>query len=246
MANRMLKQKNSTIPKWIVLSFVAVVLGGSVLSALALAYIWFSGGDGSASVPIAAPHLSVQPDDPRVLLRIDPEQSEASFRIDETLLGKPKTVIGTTRQVAGEMLIDVDNPANSQVGLIRINVRTLTTDNEFRNRALRGQILEADQDEYEFADFIVTNITGLPDYITIGETMDIQITGDLVVHGVRQSIVFDATITMNSEAELQGIASATVRHTDFDITIPEASGVADVSDVLQLTIDFMAVAIQDT
>lgn len=170
--------------------------------------------------------------------------SEARFVVDEILLGEPKTVVGVTNEVAGEMLIDLDHPANSIVGVIRVNVRTLETDNDFRNRALRGQILQADRPEYEFATFTPRNLSGLPERVTIGEAFTFQIVGSLNLHGVSQDITFDATVTPISETEVQGTASTVVLYRDFGMSIPEASGVAGVSDEVRFEIDFVAQTIQ--
>jgi len=219
-------------------AITAVVLIGILV--IGVVYIWFSGGSGQPSSATAAPALVQQPGDTRTLFHITPEESEVRFIIDETLLGNPKTVVGSTDEVAGDMLVDFDNPANSQLGTIRINVRTLETDNEFRTRALRGQILQADRTEFEFAEFTATALTGLPDTVTIGEVFNFQIMGNLTVHGVTQEVIFDATLTPVSETRLEGSARATVRYEDFGMTIPEAPGVANVSSEVQLEIDFAA------
>jgi polyisoprenoid-binding protein YceI len=245
MADITLKQDNRIMSKSVIRGILMLVLTGFVVLALGTAYIWFSGGDGRASAPIAAPHLSVQAGDSRILFHIVPEQSEALFRIDEILLGEPKTVVGTTHQIAGEMLVDFDNPGNSQVGLIRINVRTLSTDNEFRNRALRGQILEADHDAFEFAEFIPTVLLQLPANLDIVDSVDFQIRGNLSVHRVTREVTFDATLTLITEDRLEGNAQTTVMIQDFDITIPEAPGVANVSDEVQLEIGFVAVSMDN-
>ena len=246
MTDLALKQVKQTIPISIIRSFAALVLAGIVLVALATAYIWFSGGNGRGSAPIAAPHLSLQASDPRALFRIVPEQSEALFRINEILFGDPKTVVGTTSEVAGEMLVDFDNPSNSQVGPIRINVRTLSTDNALRNRALRGQILEADQDEFEFAEFTPTQLLQLPSNITTGESVSFQIKGDLSVHGVTREVVFDATIIVVTRDRIEGKAQTTVMYQDFDMTVLETPGVANVSDEVELEINFVAIGNEAT
>lgn len=240
MADITMIQVKKTLPKAVVRMAMIVLLGTGIFGLLGLGYVWFSGGDGRASEPIAAPSLSVEPSDPRLLFSINPDESEALFRIDEVLLGDPKTVVGTTNQIAGEMLIDWDDPANSQVGLIRVNVRTLSTDNEFRNRALRGQILEVDQDEFEYAEFIPLELLQLPSSITVGELAEFQIRGNLTVHGVTHEVIFDATLVIVSENRIEGNAQTTVSYRDFDMTIPEAPGVADVSDQLELEIRFVA------
>ena len=227
--------------KWMLVAAVAalVVVGAMALGA---AYIWFSGGSGQPSTPLNAPVLTQQPGDDRTLFELSP-QSEVRFSIQETLLGNPKTVIGTTNQVAGELLVDFENPANTELGTIRINVRTLETDNEIRTRALRGQILQAERAEFEFAEFVPTALIDLPDTVTLGEPFDFQIQGNLTVHGVTREMTFDATLTPLEDDQLEGSASTTVIYKDFGMNIPEAPGVANVSDEVRLEIDFTAQAV---
>jgi len=197
---------------------------------------------------MTAPSLELQPGDMRSLFSLESGASEARFIIDEMLLGEPKTVVGMTTEVTGEMLIDLDNPANSVLGMIRINVRTLETDNEFRTRALRGQILQSDRPEYEFATFTPTELVGLPESAAIGEAFIFQIgeafifqvVGSLNVHGVSRDVIFDASVTSISSSQIEGTASAVVLYRDFELNIPEAPGVADVSDEVRLEIDFVA------
>lgn len=233
--------KNPLRRKWLLpFAIMAVVVVG--LLALGTAYIWFSGGSGQPSSATVAPALAVQSGDTRTLFHIAPEESEVRFIIDEILLGNPKTVVGSTDEVGGDLLVDFQNPANSQLGTIRINVRTLETDNEFRTRALRGQILQAERAEFEFAEFNPTALTGLPDTVTIGEPFDFQISGNLTVHGVTREVVFDARITPISEIRLEGSAQTFVTYQDFGMTIPEAPGVANVSNEVRLEIDFVALS----
>jgi polyisoprenoid-binding protein YceI len=218
------------------LALVVLALAGAIF-----AYIWFSAGSGKASAPISAPELVLEPGDTRLLFRIIPAESEVRFLIDETLLGERKTVIGVTDQVAGDLLVDFDDPANSQLGLIRINVRTLATDSEIRNRALRGQVLEANEDRYEFAQFVPTDLIGLPDTLTLGQPVTFQIAGQLTVHGVSREVTFDATVTPVSRDRLEGSAQTSAAYRDFDMRIPEAPGVTDVAATVTLEIDFVAV-----
>lgn len=167
------------------------------------------------------------------------EESEARFVIDEVLNGAPKTVVGTTDQVAGELAVNASDVAASRVGVIQINARTLTTDSDFRNRAIKNDILNTDQ--YEFITFTPTEITGLPESGSVGQTYTFQITGDLTIRDVTQQVTFDATVTPSSETRLEGTAQATIRYADFGITIPQVRQVASVSDDVRLEIDFVAV-----
>jgi len=180
-----------------------------------------------------------------VLFRIVPDESEVRFILTEDLMGQPNTVTGVTNQVAGDILVDFTTPANSQVGMIRINARNLITDNEFRNRALRTAILESSRDEYEFAEFAPTAISGLPDSLAVGEEVTFQITGDLKVRGIVQSVTFDVTATAVSEDRLEGSASAQVTREMYDLQIPNAPGVANVAEEVSLEIDFVAARVTE-
>lgn len=219
---------------------LGVGLAMVIVIAAAVAYIWFSGGSGQPTTTTLTASLERQPDDSRTLFQLIAAESEVRFLIDETLLGAPTTVIGVTNEIAGEMLVDPTDLLKTEIGPIRINVRTLETDNEFRNRAIRGQIFEANRPEYEFAEFSIRDLIGLPDTIDIGESVTIDIVGQFLLHGVTREVTFEATLELTSASRLEGTAHAVVRYEDFGIRIPEAPGVANVSDEVQLELDFVA------
>ncbi len=174
------------------------------------------------------------------LYRIIPEESQVSFTLTEDLRGQFTTVIGTTNQVAGDIQVDFATPANSRVGVIRINARTLATDNEFRNRALRSEILESSNDAYEFIDFTPTAVSGLPETLAVGEAVTFQVAGDLKIREISQPVTFAVTATAVSADRLEGTATATVTRAQFNLTIPSVPGVANVSDEVTLEIKFVA------
>lgn len=181
----------------------------------------------------------------RLLFRIQQDESEVRFNIDETLNGERITVVGTTDQVAGDIIVDFGNPGSSQLGTIRINVRTLATDNNFRNQAIRGRILESGRDEFEFAEFVPTDVAGLPESVAVGDTIAFQVTGDLTLKETTQSVTFDAEVTVADEARLEGLAQATILYRDFNLVIPDVPGVSDVADEVILEIDFVATLVEE-
>ncbi|MCC7448952.1 MAG: YceI family protein [Anaerolineae bacterium] len=215
-----------------------LAVGVAVVVAVVAGYVWFSGGSAQPSNAISAPGLTVS--GTARLFHMAADQSEARFITSETLLGQPKTVIGATKELAGDIAVDFDKPVNSKIGIIRVNARTLQTDNEIRNRALRGQVLQANKPEFEFVTFAPKTISGLPDHMTIGEKYALQILGDLTVHGVTRPVTFEAAVTPVSADRIEGTARTTVQYKDFNIVIPEAPGVANISDSVRLEIDFVA------
>ncbi len=193
---------------------------------------------GTAAAALAAAETEAASD--RRLYRISQADSEVRFELDEELFGSPKHVVGTTDQVAGDIIIDFDNPANSQVGVIRINARTFVTDNDFRNRAIRGQILQSSSDEYEYIEFTPSALEGLPTSGETGTAYEFTIVGDLQIRDVVQPVTFTATATLVDETRLEGSATTTVLRTDFGLQIPDVPSVANVTDEVLLTIEFVA------
>ena len=168
-------------------------------------------------------------------------ESSISFELDEDMRGQRVTVIGTSPDVAGQVAVNFDDPSASQIGQIAFNLRTLDTGNDFRNRALRGQILQSAQDAFEFGSFQPTAVTGLPTTpIESGETVTFQITGDLTLRDVTNPVTFDVTLTEASEERLVGQATATVNRNDWGLTIPDVPGIANVEEEVVLTIVIVA------
>ena len=173
--------------------------------------------------------------------QIDPVQSEARFLINEVLNGQPKTVIGVTNQVSGQLAVDPASPASTTVGVIQVNARTLTTDSEFRNRAIKNRILLTN--EHEFITFTPAQITGMPSSAAAGDTLTFQITGDLTIIGVTRPVTFDVQVQAVSDTQITGQALGTVLYKDFGISIPEVPSVTGVEDQVRLEIDFVANAL---
>ncbi|HMQ30119.1 MAG TPA: YceI family protein [Chloroflexaceae bacterium] len=175
------------------------------------------------------------------LFEIVPAESQARFLIDEVLRGSPITVVGATDQVAGQIAIDPTDPASAQVGPILINARTLATDNDMRNRAIRNFIL--DTNSHEFVTFTPTALSGLPETVAVGQPFSFQLSGDLTVRATTQPVIFDVTVTPVSEDELVGSATTQILYRDFGLSIPDSPSVDTVADEVVLELDFVAQAI---
>lgn len=192
-----------------------------------------------------APTLEADAESNQVVFRIAKDESLVSFHLQEDLRGTRTDVIGRTNEVAGDILIDFDNPSQSQVGTIRVNARTLATDNSFRNRAINTDILETRLDEYEFSEFVPTEIRNFPENPEIGQALTFQIVGNLTVKASTNEVVFDVTVTMVSEDRMEGTATTQVLRSDYDLNIPDAPGVANVTNEVDLTIQFVALAVDE-
>ena len=143
-----------------------------------------------------------------LLFQIVPEKSAVRFIIHEVLAAPLKQSIGETNQVAGQIEVNLTDPSASRVGVIQVDARTLKTDNDFRNRAIKNQILQTDT--YEFVTFTPTSLSGMPANVAVGDTFTFQVSGDLTIRDVTKSVTFDVEVTAVSETSLTG--KATVSH----------------------------------
>jgi polyisoprenoid-binding protein YceI len=193
----------------------------------------------SAEAPYPEPEVPAEQAGGAVVYTIDQENSEVRFVLGEILQGAPKEVVGISNQVAGQISVDMVNPGNSQVGVITINARTLETDADRRNQAIRNRILFTD--DYEFITFTPTGINGLPESTVEGETISFQIEGDLTIRDITQTVVFDVTAVVASGDRLEGSASTTIARADYNLSIPSVPAVADVDEEVRLEIDFVAI-----
>src|SRR5450432_318984 len=250
---------------------ITIAIGVVVIGVGGYAYLYLLGGNGVASAPISAPTLvansgsSANGTDSAASgtdsadsasgtseaggtggtqrrFSIAATSSNVQFTLTEVLLGNPNTVVGKTNQVAGDILVDLDQPSKSQIGTIRIDARTFATDSPMRDRMIRGPILASSQDQFEFINFVPTAVTGLPDKIVAGQAYTFQVVGDMTVHGVTKPATFDvsAKLVSGTPDHLDGTATTTVMRADYNLQIPKVQTVADVSDAVKLEIDFVA------
>jgi len=238
---------------------IVLAIGGA-----AFAYVfWFAGGSGEPTTELTTPQLAAttQPTDSlgsssttspidattggttAVAFVIDQTLSSARFEIDEVLNGSPKHVVGTTDQVAGQVLVDPGDLAGIEISDIVVNARTLTTDSERRDRAMRGPIvLDSGSDEHELITLMVTSVDGLAGEADDGSTYEFTITGDLTIKGITKPVTFDVSATVVDESTIEGLAIAEVTRDMFEIGIPSVPNVADVTNEVVIALEFVAVA----
>ncbi len=224
--------KKITVIGLVALLAVAVLIGG-------VAYNYLKPAQ-AASEPIQAVSITPAGSAANTVYTIDQASSKATFTIEEVLNGAPKTVVGTTDQVAGEIAVNATAPSTAQIGTIQINARTLTTDSDQRNNAIKNMILKTNANEY--ITFVPTAVTGLPTSATVGQSYSFQVVGQLTVAGQTREATFAVTTTPTTDGKLQGNATTTIKHADWGISIPQVPFVTGVQDTVTLALDFVATA----
>lgn len=199
-----------------------------------------SGTDTRSQAADPAPESASEATGGGRVYEILPGSSQARFLIDEVLRGAPTTVVGTSDQVSGQIRLDPADPASAELGAILINARAFSTDNEFRNRAIKNKILLTDA--HELIRFEPTAIEGLPGTVAPGQAVSFQVLGDLSIAGNTRPVTFEVTATLADDTRLEGQARATIRYPDFGLTVPASRQVSAVAEEVILELDFVAQA----
>ncbi len=174
------------------------------------------------------------------IFALDPELSQARFVTEEILANQPNTVIGVNNQVQGGGVLNIANPALSTLDEFLIDSSGFVTDSNLRSRAIRQFILQSSQ--YPVISFQPMGIAGIPIEIVIGETLPFEVVGLLTIREIAQEVTFVGQATMVTEVRVEGLATAIVLRSDFELTIPSVPRVAGVDEEVILEIEFVAVA----
>ncbi|HEY9481090.1 MAG TPA: YceI family protein [Candidatus Paceibacterota bacterium] len=160
--------------------------------------------------------------------------SLAEFRMNELLNGKPKLVIGTTTQIAGEISVD---DSGIKFGELRLDAKTLHTDNSNRNGAMQRLILRTGTEGNEFVLFNPSQ--GFAGPVALGTPVSFDLSGDLTISGVTKPTTFHVTMTVTDE-KVTGMATTTIKRSDFGLTIPNIPFVASVDESFPVSVTIEA------
>jgi polyisoprenoid-binding protein YceI len=169
-----------------------------------------------------------------------PAESRAGYRAEEVFFGpnnRFNVAVGTTNAVRGEMWIDRSDPRRTRVGTITVDISTLKSDANQRDRMIRAQWLESSR--FPMAEFTPTAITGLPDAYVPGQELFVQIVGDLRIRQVSRRVTFATTLKLDGAA-LTGVASTRILMTDFGFAPPSLLGILKADNQVTLEFHFTA------
>jgi polyisoprenoid-binding protein YceI len=85
-------------------------------------------------------------------------------------------------------------------------------------------------------------VSGLPNSVSVGDTFNIQVTGNLTILAATNPVTFNLTVNVLSEDEIGITGSTTIERDDYGITIPSVPFVASVEEEVVLELDLVAVA----
>lgn len=167
---------------------------------------------------------------------VDTSKSVAKFEIDEELRGKPFHVVGQTVAVAGD--ISYDPTTNTFSGLISVDGATLKTDSAQRDGAIARLILNTTDESKRFITFTPKSLANIPRDASLDKEYDFTVTGTLAINGMSKEVIWNAKGKAMADGTVTGVARTTVNRADFGLSIPNIPFVANVSESVDLTLNF--------
>lgn len=169
--------------------------------------------------------------------RIVADRSEASYRARETFVSQPGLVdaVGRTDDVEGEIQLEADGVLRGRIVMMRVDLRTLTSDQARRDNFIRQNTLQTAQ--FPFAEFRSTEAAG-PAVFRPGEEAAFQIPGLMTIKGRERPIVWEARAKLDGTT-ITGTASARIKLSDFGVDPPRLA-ILSVEDEMTWQVDIVA------
>lgn len=170
---------------------------------------------------------------------IVPEQSEASYEVQEQFLDQalPNMALGKTSAVEGQFQIDASGKPTGEVTDITVDLRSLTSDKNRRDQRIRERWLESNT--YPYAKFVSTGMSDGPESYAEGEEITFKLSGDMTIREQTQPVTWDVTAKLEGDT-VTGTATTQIMMADFGIEPPEIMGMLTVEDGVTVTLKFVA------
>lgn len=151
------------------------------------------------------------------------EGSEAGYRVNEVLNGTDVTVTGRTSEVEGTLVLDGLTLTDAE---FIVDVASISTDSPQRDSYFRDSAVRAS--EHPTATFSLTEPLTAAVAPTSGETVELQVVGELTLAGATRQVAFSAQArTDGLTAQLAG--QIPITFSDFGVTAPDL-GFVSVED----------------
>lgn len=175
-----------------------------------------------------------------VVFEIVPGESMASYEVGEIFLNQNNrfnSAVGVTPEVSGSVTVDLDDPRNSVISTITIDISQFASDDPRRDARIQREWLESAR--FPLAILEPTGLEGLPESYTPGEVLSFRVIGDLTVRDVTAPTTWDVTASVEGNT-LRGTATTNILMTDFGFQPPTIAGILTVDDDVLLSLDFVA------
>jgi polyisoprenoid-binding protein YceI len=150
----------------------------------------------------------------------------------------PNDAVGVTRDIKGGIVLDEQGKVVPAESKFVIDLTTLTSDKERRDRFVQRRTLQTDS--FPTAVLVPTALNGLRYPLPSSGPLAFELIGDLTVHGVTRPTTWQVSAVAENGG-FSGTASTTFGFPDFGMTKPRVAVVLTVADSIRLEYDFRLV-----
>ena len=154
---------------------------------------------------------------------------------------KLEFIEGKTSSLSGTLQFDPANPAALVAGDLQVDLRTLKTGIETRDRHMRERHLHTDL--FPFAYFELTDVQGLAGEIKPDTTYEAVADGFFYIHGVKRGLSAELKVTLHREGEgvweVKVRAAFSIKLDEYRINRPKALFLK-LAETLELDVIFSA------
>jgi polyisoprenoid-binding protein YceI len=209
---------------------------------------------GEAATPSPAPTLQTDPPtatpNPTVAVTSAPQAnaitwtidaaSKATVRVREQLarLPAPNDAIITITGAQGTFTLNPDGTFATG-SKISVDMNTITTDDRQRTDSIRRDPLEVSR--FRTSELVPKQATGLTLPLPRSGDFTFQLTGDLTLHGVTKSVMFDVKATRtNGKLTATATANPSWKFGDFGMRPPSSFSVLSIVDEIRMEFALVA------
>lgn len=164
----------------------------------------------------------------------------ARYLVREQLAGAslPNHAVGETAAVDGQLVLGPDNSIIGDASRFTVDLSALRSDETRRDNYVRRTTL--DTARFPTAEFVLRELRGLATPLPASGAAQFQLAGDMTVHGVTSSLVWDVTATFTTDGAT-GKATTSFPFSRFGMQVPKVFVVLSVEDNIRLELDFQMV-----
>ena len=221
-------------------AILAVVAFGTAALLTKDQWDWVFSADEAQTQGVEAP--TVDPEDvdeaTERLYRILPDNGSAvRYLVQERLAGSSTTTVGVSTVVAGDMVINTDDPSLSRIGTVVANVEMFESDSNLRDKRLRHDFLESTH--WPFVRFEPTRVDGYPTSLVDDTITDLTIVGDLTVKDTTLEVTFTGSVNV-TEGRLTATMKAAILGSRWGVGPINIARLAHTDDEIVLIFDLVA------
>jgi polyisoprenoid-binding protein YceI len=163
--------------------------------------------------------------------------NEARYRVTEQLAQRdfPSDAVGATSSLTGQLALSQDGQVMPDASKFVVDLTTLKSDKNMRDRYLQRNTLQTST--YPDAEFVPTEVKGLPSPLPTSGEVTFQLVGDMTIHGDTQPLTWDVTAQVDG-GDLTGTATTSFTFATFGLQIPSVMSVLSIKDNINLEYDF--------